>query len=212
MTILRDKDTKSVTFRHIISEVAALLTFETTRDLPVEEVKVTTPLCETTGCRIKGSVTVVLSCVQAWALWRRTQCYSRSQCWSYRMSRNEETLLPMEYYCKMPADMDAYTIVVDPMLATGGSAIAAIDQLKKRGMKNLRFMCLVAAPEGVEKLNAAHPDVLSTLLCLMIILMSMATSCRAWAMQATEFLVRYKKLWNAKQDPAGMITLWRLPE
>ena len=63
------------------------------------------------------------------------------------MSRNEETLLPMEYYCKLPADMDAYTIVVDPMLATGGSAIAALDQLKKRGMKNLRFMCLVAAPE-----------------------------------------------------------------
>lgn len=70
MTILRDKDTKSVTFRHIISEVAALLTFETTRDLPVEEVKVTTPLCETTGCRIKAVSLLCLSCVQAWALWR----------------------------------------------------------------------------------------------------------------------------------------------
>ena len=142
MTILRDKDTKSVTFRHIISEVAALLTFETTRDLPVEEVKVTTPLCETTGF-MEGVLSVI----------------PEANVGHIGMSRNEETLLPMEYYCKLPADMDAYTIVVDPMLATGGSAIAAIDQLKKRGMKNLRFMCLVAAPEGVEKLNAAHPDV-----------------------------------------------------
>ena len=160
MTILRDKDTKSVTFRHIISEVAALLTFETTRDLPVEEVKVTTPLCETTGCRIKGTVTVVPILRAGLGFMEGVlSVIPEANVGHIGMSRNEETLLPMEYYYKMPADMDAYTIVVDPMLATGGSAIAAVNQLKKRGMKNLRFMCLVAAPEGVEKLNAAHPDV-----------------------------------------------------
>lgn len=132
MTILRDKDTKSVTFRHIISEVAALLTFETTRDLPVEEVKVTTPLCETTGCRIKGSVTVVPILRAGLGFMEGVlSVIPEANVGHIGMSRNEETLLPMEYYCKLPADMDAYTIVVDPMLATGGSAIAAIDQLKK---------------------------------------------------------------------------------
>lgn len=160
MTILRDKDTKSVTFRHIISEVAALLTFETTRDLPVEEVKVTTPLCETTGCRIKGSVTVVPILRAGLGFMEGVlSVIPEANVGHIGMSRNEETLLPMEYYCKLPADMDAYTIVVDPMLATGGSSVAAIRMLKEKGCKKIHFLCIIAAPEGVKAMQEAHPDV-----------------------------------------------------
>lgn len=160
MTILRDKDTKSVTFRHIISEVAALLTFETTRDLPVEEVKVATPLCETTGCRIKGSVTVVPILRAGLGFMEGVlSVIPEANVGHIGMSRNEETLMPMEYYCKLPADMDAYTIVVDPMLATGGSSVAAIRMLKEKGCKKIHFLCIIAAPEGVKAMQEAHPDV-----------------------------------------------------
>ena len=161
MTILRDKDTKSVTFRHIISEVAALLTFETTRDLPVEEVKVTTPLCETTGCRIKGSVTVVPILRAGLGFMEGVlSVIPEANVGHIGMSRNEETLLPMEYYCKLPADIEEREVIVlDPMLATGGSAIDAITQIKKRNPKSIKFMCIIAAPEGLEALSKAHPDV-----------------------------------------------------
>ena len=160
MTILRDKDTKSVTFRHIISEVAALLTFETTRDLPVEEVKVTTPLCETTGCRIKGSVTVVPILRAGLGMVNGVlKLIPNAKVGHIGLYRDPKTLRPVEYYCKLPPDMSAEAIVVDPMLATGGSSAAAISMLKKRGLKNIRLMCLVAAPEGVEVVNSEHPDV-----------------------------------------------------
>ena len=161
MTILRDKDTKSVTFRHIISEVAALLTFETTRDLPVEEVKVTTPLCETTGCRIKGSVTVVPILRAGLGFMEGVlSVIPEANVGHIGMSRNEETLLPMEYYCKLPDDIgNRQVFVVDPMLATGGSAIAAIDFLKQHGCKNIIMMNIIGAPEGVEAVTTAHPDV-----------------------------------------------------
>ena len=161
MTILRDKDTKSVTFRHIISEVAALLTFETTRDLPVEEVKVTTPLCETTGCRIKGSVTVVPILRAGLGFMEGVlSVIPEANVGHIGMSRNEETLLPMEYYCKLPADCaEREVFVVDPMLATGGSSIAAIQLLKDKGCKSIRLLCIIAAPEGVKAMQEAHPDV-----------------------------------------------------
>lgn len=160
MKVLRDENTSSLVFRRVISEVAMLLTFEATRDVPVERVPVKTPLCETTSYDIKGTVTVVPILRAGLGFMEGVlSVLPEANVGHIGMSRNEETLLPMEYYCKLPKDLDAYTIVVDPMLATGGSAIAAVDQLKKRGMKNICFMCLVAAPEGVEKMNLAHPDV-----------------------------------------------------
>ncbi|WP_405380935.1 uracil phosphoribosyltransferase [Phascolarctobacterium sp.] len=160
MTRLRDINTDCATFRRTIGEVAMLLTFEAAAGIPMEECQVTTPLCETTGSRIHGTVNVIPILRAGLGFMEGVlTVLPEANVGHIGMSRNETTLEPMEYYCKLPKDLDAYTIVVDPMLATGGSAVAAVDQLKKRGLKNICFMCLVAAPEGVLKLNAAHPDV-----------------------------------------------------
>ncbi len=160
LTQIRDIKTDTVMFKRILDEIAMLLIFEVTKDLPLDTVKVQTPLTETVGYKIAGSITVVpILRAGLGFLSSVTQVIPEANVGHIGMSRNEETLEPMEYYCKMPKDMDAYTVVLDPMLATGGSAVAAIEQLKKRGIKNIRFMCLVAAPEGVKKLNEAHPDV-----------------------------------------------------
>ena len=160
MTMLRDVTTSPAKFRRIIGEVAMLLTYEVAKDIPVEEIPVTTPLTETTGYQIKGTVNVVpILRAGLGFLDGVLQVLPEANVGHIGMSRNEETLEPEEYYYKMPKDLDAYTIVVDPMLATGGSAIDAINQLKKHGLKNLCFMCLVAAPEGVKRLNEVHPDV-----------------------------------------------------
>lgn len=160
LTQIRDVNTDTVMFKRILDEIAMLLIFEVTKDLPLEKISVTTPLTETEGYKIAGSITVVpILRAGLGFLSSATQLIPEANVGHIGMSRNEETLEPMEYYCKMPKDKDAYTIVLDPMLATGGSAAAAIEQLKKRGMKNIRFMCLVAAPEGVKRINEAHPDV-----------------------------------------------------
>ncbi len=160
MTVLRDINTDCATFRRVIGEVAMLLTFEAARDIPVEDCEVTTPLCATVGKKIRGTVNVVPILRAGLGFMEGVlSVLPEANVGHIGMSRNEITFAPMEYYCKLPRDLDAYTILVDPMLATGGSAVAAIDQLKKRGLKNICFMCLVAVPEGVERLNAAHPDV-----------------------------------------------------
>lgn len=160
LTQIRDINTDTVLFKRILDEIAMLLIFEVTKDLPLEKVSVQTPLTQTEGYKIAGSITVVpILRAGLGFLSSTTQVIPEANVGHIGMSRNEETLEPMEYYCKMPKDKDAYTIVLDPMLATGGSAVAAIEQLKKRGIKNIRFMCLVAAPEGVKKVNEAHPDV-----------------------------------------------------
>ncbi len=160
MTLLRDKDTKPADFRRIISEVAMLLTFEAARNIPTETVPVTTPLCATEGKKISDTVNIIpilragLGFVDG-----VLRVLPEANVGDIGMKRNEETLEPMEYYCNLPQDKEAYNIVVDPMLATGGSAVAAIEQLKKRGLKNICFMCLVAAPRGVELMNKVHPEV-----------------------------------------------------
>lgn len=160
MTVLRDAGTDSATFRRVIGEVAMLLTFEVARNIPMESIEVVTPICKTAGHRIKGSVTIVPILRAGLGFMEGVlTVLPEANVGHIGMSRNEETLEPEEYYCKLPQDVEAYTIVVDPMLATGGSAVAAIDHLKKRGLHNICFMCLVAAPCGVEKLNLAHPDI-----------------------------------------------------
>lgn len=160
MTVLRDVNTDCPSFRRIIGEIAMLLTFEVAKNIPVEDCKVQTPLCETVGKKIHGSVNVVPILRAGLGFMEGVlTVLPEANVGHIGMSRNEVTLVPVEYYCKLPKDLEAYTIVVDPMLATGGSAVAAIDQLKQRGLKNIVFMCLVAAPEGVARLNEAHPDV-----------------------------------------------------
>ncbi len=160
MTMLRDEKTSTARFRHIIGEIAMLITYEVAKDIPVEEIRVKTPLQETTGYRIKGTVNVIpILRAGLGFLDGVIKVLPEANVGHIGMARNEETLEPMEYYCKLPKDKDAFTIVVDPMLATGGSSSAAITQLKARGLKNICFMCLVAAPEGVLKMNQDHPDV-----------------------------------------------------
>ncbi len=160
MTALRDVNTDCAAFRRIIGEAAMLLTFEAARAIPMDDCRVTTPLCETDGKRIHGTINVVPILRAGLGFMEGVlTVLPEANVGHIGMSRNETTLQPMEYYCKLPRDTDAYTIVLDPMLATGGSAVAAVEQLKKRGLHNICFMCLVAAPEGVKRLNAAHPDV-----------------------------------------------------
>ncbi len=160
MSILRDIKTDSSTFRRVIGEVAMLLTFEATKNVQLKELQVKTPLQETTGYEIDGTITIIPILRAGLGFLNGVlSVIPTANVGPIGMARNEETLEPEEYYCKLPPDMDAYTLVVDPMLATGGSAVAAINNLKKYGMKNIIFMCLVAAPEGVKKLNAVHPDV-----------------------------------------------------
>ncbi len=160
LTEIRDVKTPTSWFKRILDEITMLMVFEVTKDLPLKTQKVQTPLTETDGYALSGSITVVpILRAGLGFLDGVIHVIPEANVGHIGMSRNEETLEPEEYYCKLPSDNNAYTILLDPMLATGGSAVAAIDQLKKRGLKNIRFMCLVAAPEGVERVNAAHPDV-----------------------------------------------------
>ena len=160
--IIRKKDTSSKEFREMISEIAMLMCYEATRELPLTDVEIETPICKTTVKELEGKKMAVVPILRAGLgmVEGMLAMIPAAKIGHIGLYRDPETLAPVEYYCKLPSDIASREVfVTDPMLATGGSAIAAINQLKKRGMKNLRFMCLVAAPEGVEKLNAAHPDV-----------------------------------------------------
>ena len=160
--IIRKKDTSSKEFREMISEIAMLMCYEATRELPLTDVEIETPICKTTVKELEGKKMAVVPILRAGLgmVEGMLAMIPAAKIGHIGLYRDPETLAPVEYYCKLPSDIASREVfVTDPMLATGGSAIAALDQLKKRGMKTLRFMCLVAAPEGVEKLNAAHPDV-----------------------------------------------------
>lgn len=160
LTQLRDEKTGSTNFRRIINEVGALMTYEVMRDIPLNKVKVKTPLEVCDGYE-EAKTIVVVPILRAGLGFMEgvLMTVPQAHVGHIGMSRNEETLQPEEYYYKMPKDKDAYYLIVDPMLATGGSAVAAIDNLKKRGIKDIRFMCLVAAPVGIDVVNKAHPDV-----------------------------------------------------
>ena len=153
MTHLRDKKTAPRNFQ--------LLLFEVTRDLPIREVPVTTPIAETTGYALDISGITVVPILRAGLgfLDAVLDLIPEARVGHIGLTRDEETLEPIKYYCKIPKDKDAEIILIDPMLATGGSAAAALTMLKEEGYKHFRFMCLVAAPEGVELVNREHPDV-----------------------------------------------------
>lgn len=161
ITILRKKETTVKEFRFLANEIALLMGYEATRDLPLNDVEVETPIAMAKGKEVTKQVAVVpilragLGMVDA-----ILSLIPSAKVGHIGLYRDPDTHKPVEYYCKLPTEIDQRTvIVVDPMLATGGSAAAAIDFIKKRGAKKIKFMCLIAAPEGVKALTEAHPDV-----------------------------------------------------
>ena len=161
LTMMRAKETNSKVFRELLDEITMLLLFETTKDFKVKEIPVETPVATCTGYSLAAPEITIVPILRAGLgfLTGALKLIPNAHVGHIGLYRDEETLEPIEYYCKLPKEKDAEVIVVDPMLATGGSAIAAIEMLKKRGLKSIRLMVLVAAPAGVEAMNKAHPDV-----------------------------------------------------
>ena len=162
LTYLRDKNTDTKTFRENLNEIAKLMIYETTKDLELEEVEVETPIQKTKGYVLKDKAIAVVPILRA-GLGMVDGILSlipTAKVGHIGVYRDEETMKPVYYYCKLPTDIqERKVILVDPMLATGGSAIYAIDYLKREGVKNITFMCLISAPEGIAKVQEAHPDV-----------------------------------------------------
>ena len=162
LTIIRKKDTGTNEFRQIVGEIGGLLVYEMTRDLPLKTVEIETPIGKSTQKELAGKKLVIVPILRAGLgmVDGVLQMIPSAKVGHIGLYRDPETLVPVEYYCKLPADSSERDIfVVDPMLATGGSAEAAITMLKQKGVKNIRFMCIIAAPEGVKKLQEVHPDV-----------------------------------------------------
>jgi uracil phosphoribosyltransferase len=166
LTLLRSKETKSTQFRQLVHELAMLMTYEITRDLPTELQDIETPLAPTQSPMLSGHKPVLVSILRAGngLLEGCLQVMPEAKVGHIGLYRDPETLQPIEYYYKMPKKMALRNvIVVDPMLATGHSAVAALTALKQRSTpKSIQFLCLVAAPEGIAELKEAHPDVLIT--------------------------------------------------
>ncbi len=161
-TILRKKSTPNKEFREIVEEITMLMCYEALRDLPLEEIEIETPLKRTKQKRIKGKKLAVVPILRAGLgmVGGIQKLIPSAKVGHIGMYRDEVTLQPHEYYCKLPADIsNRLIVVVDPMLATGGSAIDAINQIKKYGGKNIKFLCIIAAPEGTKALSEAHPDI-----------------------------------------------------
>lgn len=162
VALMRKKETSTKDFRELAREIAMLMGFEATRNLPLEEVDIETPMCRTRVNMLKGEDIAIVPILRAGLGFvdGMMALVPNAKVGHVGLYRDEKTHEPVEYYCKLPSDIDKRQIfVVDPMLATGGSAVAAIDFIKQRGGKNIIFMCLIAAPEGIATLQAAHPDV-----------------------------------------------------
>ena len=162
MSILRDKNTSVKDFRELVSEIGALITYEATRDLPLTTKTVETPLCKAEVPTLKGKKFAVVPILRAGLglVDGILRLVPSARVGHIGMYRDEETLEPHVYFCKMPKDIaEREILIVDPMLATGGSASAAITEMKKRGCRNIKLMVLLAAPEGVERIQNDHPDV-----------------------------------------------------
>ncbi|ALC86548.1 MULTISPECIES: uracil phosphoribosyltransferase [Bacillaceae] len=162
LTYIRDVNTGTKEFRELVDEVATLMAFEITRDLPLEETEVETPVQKTKSKVLAGKKIGIVPILRAGIgmIDGILKLIPAAKVGHVGLYRDPETLQPVEYYVKLPADVaERDFILVDPMLATGGSAIEAVNSLKKRGATSIKFMCLIAAPEGVEALKKAHPDV-----------------------------------------------------
>lgn len=159
---IRRKETGTKDFRQTISEIAMLICYEATRDLRLTDVEIETPICQTTVKELKGKKMAIVPILRAGLgmVDGVLALIPAAKVGHIGLYRDPETLNPVEYYCKLPADCaEREVFVVDPMLATGGSSVAAIQMLKDKGCKNIHFMCIIAAPEGIEKMKEAHPDV-----------------------------------------------------
>ena len=159
---IRRTDTGTKDFRETIAEIANLICYEATRDLKLKDVEIETPICKTTVKELAGKKLAVVRILRAGLgmVDGVLQLVPAAKVGHIGLYRDPETLEPVEYYCKLPADCAQREVfVVDPMLATGGSSVAAIKLLKDRGCKNIHFMCIIAAPEGVERMKKEHPDV-----------------------------------------------------
>jgi len=162
LSLMRDKDTSTAVFRQLLREISLLIAYEVTRDLPLTERKIETPLTSMDAPVLKGKKLALISILRAGngLLDGVLELIPSARVGFVGLYRDHETLKPVQYYFKVPAELDQRrVIVVDPMLATGNSSIKAIDLLKEAGAKDIRFLCLLAAPEGVEQMQNAHPDV-----------------------------------------------------
>ena len=159
---IRRTDTGTKDFRETISEIAMLLTYEATRDIALQDVEIETPICKTTVKEIKGKKMAIIPILRAGLgmVDGVLNMIPAAKVGHIGLFRDPETHEPVEYYCKLPAECDKREVfVVDPMLATGGSASAAIKMLKDRGCKKIHFLCIIAAPEGIERFSKDHPDI-----------------------------------------------------
>ncbi|MBO6096816.1 MAG: uracil phosphoribosyltransferase [Bacteroidales bacterium] len=162
LTIMRNKETGSKDFRELLKEIALLMGYELTRDLPLEDIEIETPICKTVAKRISGRKLAIVPILRAgMGMVEGLQTLVPvARVGHIGLYRDEKTHNPVVYFCKLPEDInDRLVIVTDPMLATGGSACDALSMLKERGCNNIRLMCLVGAPEGIDRVRREHPDV-----------------------------------------------------
>ncbi len=162
VSLLRDENTSTKEFRELVSEIAMLMAYEVTRDLPMKEVKIKTPVAEANVKMLAGKQIAIVPILRAGLgmVDGMVELIPNVRVGHIGLYRDPVTVEPVEYYCKLPDDIaEREVILLDPMLATGGSASAAITFLKKRGIKNIKFMCLIAAPEGIARVTADHPDI-----------------------------------------------------
>lgn len=162
ITILRDKETGANEFRSLVTEIAMILAYEATKDLSLEEFEMETPIAKTTGYRLAGKKQAIVPILRAGLgmVDGVLEVLPAAKIGHIGMYRNEETLEPVEYYCKLPNDIGNRDIlVVDPMVATGGSVNDAVERLKERGCKSIKLLCIIAAPEGIQAIQEKHDDV-----------------------------------------------------
>lgn len=161
ITRIRDINTDTQNFRKLVYEIALLIGYEATKDLALKDIKITTPMMETTQQILDSKIAIVPILRAGLGMMEGIlDLVPSAHVGHIGLQRNEETLIPEEYYCKLPSDItEREILVVDPMLATGGSSVAAIDFIKQRGGKNIKFLCILAAPEGIQLMQEKHPDV-----------------------------------------------------
>lgn len=162
LTIMRQKETGSKDFRELLKEIALLMGYEVTRDLPLAEVEIETPICKMTAHKVSGRKLAIVPILRAGLgmVEGLQTLVPVAKVGHIGLYRDEKTHTPVVYYCKLPEDISQRLVIVtDPMLATGGSSCDALTMLKERGCANIRLMCLVAAPEGIKKVQEKHPDV-----------------------------------------------------
>ena len=160
--LIRRKETGTKDFRQTIGEIAMLICYEATRDLKLEDVEIETPICKTMAKELRGKKMAIVPILRAGLgmVDGMLSLIPAARVGHIGLYRDPDTLKPVEYYCKLPADCaEREVFVVDPMLATGGSSVAAIRMLKEKGCRNIHFMCIIAAPEGIEAMQEDHPDV-----------------------------------------------------